>query len=64
MEKHTEELISEILKQAFKEDNITKLTCARALAIAEQFTVEPREIGTICNEHHIKLCQCQLGCFS
>ncbi|GAI94092.1 unnamed protein product [marine sediment metagenome] len=64
MEKHTEELINEILKQTFKEDNIAKLTCAKALAIAEQFTVEPREVGTICNEHHIKLCKCQLGCFS
>ena len=63
MKKHKEELINEILKRSLKEDDIVKLTCAGALTIAEQFGVEPLEVGTICNDRNIRLCQCQLGCF-
>ena len=63
MEKHKEELINEIFKRSFKERDIVKLTCAEALTIAEQFGVDPLEIGSICNDRNIKLCQCQLGCF-
>jgi len=63
VKKYKEELINEILKQSLKEGDSVKLTCAGALAIAEQFGVEPLEVGNICNERNIKLYQCQLGCF-
>ena len=63
MEKQKEELIKEILNRSFKEKDSIKLTCAEALNIAEQFGVEPRDVGSICNNRNIKLCQCQLGCF-
>ena len=63
MKKQREELINEILKRSLKEGDIVKLTCAGALTIAEQFGVEPLEVGNICNERNIKLYQCQLGCF-
>ena len=64
MEQNNEELINEILKRTFKEGDIVKLTCEGALTIAEQFGVEPLEVGIICNDRNIRLCQCQLGCFS
>jgi len=63
LKKYDEELINEILKQTFKEKDAIKLTCARALKIAGQFGVKPSEVGSICNDRNIKLCQCQLGCF-
>ncbi len=63
VKKHKEELINEILKRSLKEGDIVKLTCAGALTIAEQFGVEPLEVGNICNDRNIRLYQCQLGCF-
>ena len=57
------ELINEILKRSLKEGDIVKLTCAEALSIAEQFGVDPLEVGTVCNDRNIRLYQCQLGCF-
>ena len=63
MKKQREELINEILKRSLKEGDIVKLTCAEALSIAEQFGIEPLEVGTVCNDRNIRLYQCQLGCF-
>ena len=63
MKKQKEELINEILKRSLKEGDIVKLTCAEALSIAEQFGIEPLEVGTVCNDRNIRLYQCQLGCF-
>ena len=64
MEKNSEELINEILKKSFKDGEKVKLPCAAALKIAEQFSVKPSEIGTICNDRNIKITRCQLGCFN
>jgi hypothetical protein len=61
--KQREKLINEILKQALKESDSVRLPCAKALAIAKQFGIAPLDVGNICNEQNIKLCQCQLGCF-
>lgn len=41
-----------------------KLPCAVALKIARELKVSPREVGKIANKLSIKLCKCQLGCFS
>jgi hypothetical protein len=40
-----------------------RLTCAQALALAEQFDAKPACIGEICDAEGIKLRRCQLGCF-
>ena len=34
-----------------------------AFELAKKYDVEIIEIGRICNEHNIKICKCQLGCF-
>ena len=41
-----------------------RLTCAQAFELAKQFNAEVTEIGHICNQHNIRICKCQLGCFA
>ena len=40
-----------------------RLSCASALALAEEFGVAPLEVGEAANELGIKIVACQLGCF-
>lgn len=44
-------------------DGRKQLNCAKAFELAKRFDVEVIEIGHICNQHNIRICQCQLGCF-
>ena len=39
------------------------LPCKRALALAEQLTINPAQIGKVCNQNEIRIVNCQLGCF-
>lgn len=39
------------------------LTCAAAFKLAREFEAQIAEIGRICNQHNVKICKCQLGCF-
>ncbi len=57
------QIIDIISTSLFTENGKEKLTCSDALKIAEQTGVEPKEIGEICNERSIRICQCQLGFF-
>ena len=41
-----------------------KLPCVVAFKIAEELKVGPRTVGDTANELSIKICTCQLGCFS
>ena len=63
MEK-SEELIKAVLERAKETDGIKKLACAEAFKLAKEFQVGVIEIGRICNRRKIKICKCQLGCFS
>ena len=45
-------------------DGRKQMTCTEAFKLARRFEVEVIEIGHICNEHNIRICQCQLGCFA
>jgi len=45
-------------------DGRKKLSCAEALELAQEFEVEPADIGRICNRNNIKIHKCQLGCFA
>ena len=40
-----------------------QITCAEAFELAKRFDVKAIEIGQICNQHNIRICTCQLGCF-
>jgi len=41
-----------------------KLPCAVAFKIAKESKVSPREVGKTANKLSIRICNCQLGCFS
>jgi hypothetical protein len=59
-----QELISAVLGRAQEVNGVKKLACAEAFELARQFQVKPIEIGRICNQHSIRICRCQLGCFA
>jgi len=62
-----QELLNAILKSANckpRSDDIKRLTCAEAFELAKTFETEIIEIGLICNQHNIRICKCQLGCFT
>jgi hypothetical protein len=40
-----------------------RLSCAKALELAEQFGVRPARVGALCDAEGIKIRQCRLGCF-
>ncbi|MFB0524883.1 MAG: hypothetical protein ACETVZ_05040 [Phycisphaerae bacterium] len=58
-----EDLINTVLEQAKEVEGRKRLTCAEAFELARQFQAEIIDIGRICNQHDIKICKCQLGCF-
>ena len=62
-----EGLIDAVLKCAEsgkKPDDQKRLTCTKAFELAKDLDVEIIEIGRICNQHNIRICKCQLGCFA
>jgi len=59
-----QELISAVLQRAREVDDVKKLACAEAFELARQFQAKTTEIGRICNQHDIRICKCQLGCFA
>ena len=59
-----EDLINAVLERAQDSDDRKKLTCTEAFQIAGELNVEVAEIGRICNQQNIRICKCQLGCFS
>lgn len=61
-----EELLNAILEFTDKgqpSEDKKRLSCTEAFELAKIYDVEIIEIGRICNEHNIKICKCQLGCF-
>ncbi len=40
-----------------------KLACRKALALADELDINPAQIGRVCNQHAIRIVNCQLGCF-
>ena len=62
-----EQLVDAVLKfvnDERKPDDRKQLTCAEAFELAKKYEAEIIEIGTICNQHDIRICKCQLGCFA
>ena len=52
-----------LLKAVVLRDGKQIITCAKALTLAEQHGVPPGRIGKMCDDAHIKIRQCKLGCF-
>jgi hypothetical protein len=40
-----------------------RLTCEKAHELSRILNISLKEIGEVCNELHIKIAACQLGCF-
>jgi hypothetical protein len=62
-----EELVNAVLKSAAagrESDDRKRLTCAEAFELAKKNETKIIEIGRICNQHNIRICKCQLGCFA
>lgn len=60
------QLIEAVLKSAAigrDSDGRKTLACAKAFRLAKEFQTEVIEIGRVCNQHNIRICKCQLGCF-
>jgi len=60
----SKDLINAVLERAKEIDSRKKLSCAEAFELAKEFKSNVAEIGRICNQKNIRICQCQLGCFS
>ena len=58
-----DDLLIAVKNKTEERDGRMTLHCAVAFELAEQFGVKPMEIGQLCNQHNIKMVQCQLGCF-
>ena len=60
------QLIDAVLESAHntrESDGRKRLSCVEAFELAKQFEVKIIDIGHICNQHNIRICHCQLGCF-
>lgn len=57
-------LFNAVLERADEVDGRKKLTCAEAFELAHEFGAPVIEVGRICNEHGIRISECQLGCFA
>lgn len=60
------QLIEAVLKSAnkgLKSNDRKSLACAKAFKLAKEFETDVIEIGRLCNQHNIRICKCQLGCF-
>ena len=59
-------LVEAVLKSVNSEresDGRKQLNCSEAFELAKKYETEIIEIGRICNQHNIRICKCQLGCF-
>ncbi len=57
-------VVQKLVTEAAVERNGRKtITCACAFEIHRQHGIALKEIGRICNENGIRICECQLGCF-
>ncbi len=52
-----------VLESATELDGRKTITCDRAFEIHRRHDIALRQIGRICNENGIRICECQLGCF-
>ena len=59
-----EQLKKHIFEVAEEREGKFYMPCANAFSLAKKYNIKISEIGDACNEHKIKICKCQLGCFN
>jgi hypothetical protein len=52
-----------VLDAAVSREGRETLTCLEASALSREHGISLKKIGETCNEHGIKIIECQLGCF-
>lgn len=57
------DLVQKICSASQEVDGKKKLNCAQAFGLAKELGVSIKQIGDLCNEQNIRICNCQLGCF-
>jgi hypothetical protein len=60
----SDDLTNAVIERAQEIDGKKRLACAEAFRLSQELNAELAEIGRICNRQKIKICKCQLGCFS
>lgn len=58
-----EEKLLVIKERILNDIEHNRLSCAKAHAIAKSLNVQVMDIGRIADHLHIKISNCQLGCF-
>ncbi|HNW84845.1 MAG TPA: hypothetical protein PLO19_04175 [Candidatus Cryosericum sp.] len=58
-----EDTLSQVRDEVLKSSQEGHITCAAALAIARTLNVDPRVVGRICDDLHIRVRSCSLGLF-
>lgn len=53
----------EVIEAIKKAASGNRLSCEKAHTLAQDLNIPLSEIGKVCNELHIKISSCQLGCF-
>ncbi len=56
----TEEKITEAVRAAAVNN---RLSCEKAHELSQNLDLPLKKIGEVCNQLHIKISACQLGCF-
>ena len=59
---HNQEKLIDAVLNSVDGDRKT-LSCAEAFDLARKHDAKLAEIGHICNDNDVKICNCQLGCF-
>jgi hypothetical protein len=52
-----------ILDAAVLRNGKKVLTCSQAIRLSREYDIPLEKIGKTCNEHSVKIRECQLGCF-
>ena len=59
-----DKLTDAVLERAVEAGGEKKLRCPQAFELARELNVAVVEIGRICDQQDVRICQCQLGCFA
>ena len=62
--KSNEKVVAAVLARSKETGDRKSLTCAEAFRIARELNIEATQVRRICDQQKIRICSCQLGCFS
>jgi hypothetical protein len=60
----SDEIKETLLKATVVRNDRRTITCEKLMQLAATCRITPARIGALCDELHIKITKCKLGCFS